>query len=306
MGCGCFDSCGGGKIHGCIWKPEGQPKAIVQILHGVAEHVKRYDHYAQWLNEQGYLVVAADHMGHGGSIGEVNIRGYFNDGWFAVAQDAWTLLCSTMADYPGVPYYLFGHSMGSFLARTLLAKHPDSGIAGCVICGTAWQPASLLTVALPLCKALCSRGGDRKESPFLQKLMFGSYNQKVEHVRTENDWLSRDDRVVDDYNADPLCGFTCTAGLYRDMLLGISYVQKEESLRAMNTATPILFIAGSADPVGAYGKGVTQAAEEFKKAGMTDVKLKLYPMCRHEILNEINNNQVYADIFAWFESKREA
>jgi alpha-beta hydrolase superfamily lysophospholipase len=193
--------------------------------------------------------------------------------------------------------------MGSFIVRTILAKHPDSGITGCVICGTAWQPAALMAAAGPVCKLMCRNGGDRKPSEPLKKMMFGSYNKRVEHLRTENDWLTRDDRVVDAYNADPLCGFTATAGLYRDMLTGIAYVQKQETLNAMNRHLPILFVAGSADPVGAYGKGVEQAANAFRASGMEDVQLKLYPMCRHEILNEINNGQIWQDIQDWIREK---
>lgn len=301
-----YDSCGAGKIRACVWTPDGEPRAIVQLVHGIAEHVERYDDYACWLNEQGILVVAEDHMGHGKSVGKEGIQGYFHGGWFSAVEDTYTLLKQTMQQYPGVPYILFGHSMGSFVARTILTKHPDSGIFGCIICGTAWQSAALLKVALPLCKVLCRNGGDRKPSETLKKLMFGSYNQKVEHVRTENDWLSRDDRVVDAYTKDPLCGFTATAGLYRDMLTGIAYIQRNEALAAMDQNTPVFFVAGSADPVGAYGQGVEQAAKAFRDTGMTDVTLKLYPMCRHEILNEINNSQVYEDIQNWIEQKIKA
>ena len=298
-----YVSAGSGRILARKWLPDTQPKAIVQIVHGIAEHTLRYDDYASWLNEQGIAVVAEDHMGHGGSVGEEGIVGYFHGGWFAAVEDTYQLMRRTMEQYPGVPYILFGHSMGSFMARTILAKYPDSGIAGCIICGTAWQPGALLTVAMPLCKAMCRNGGDKKPSEPLKKIMFGAYNNKVEHKRTENDWLTRDDRIVDAYNADPLCGFTATAGLYRDMLTGISYIQKQEALNAMDKHTPILFTAGSADPVGDYGKGVQKAYEMFCGAGMTDVSIKLYPMCRHEILNELNNSCIYEDILRWIEAK---
>lgn len=298
-----YNSCGAGQIRTCVWTPDREPKAIVQLVHGIAEHVERYDDYASWLNDRGILVVAQDHMGHGKSIGKDGIQGYFHGGWFSAVEDTYSLLRQTMEKYPGVPYILFGHSMGSFIVRTILAKHPDSGIAGCIVCGTAWQPAVLLKVALPMCKLLCRNGGEKKPSSTLKKLMFGSYNQKVEHVRTENDWLTRDDRIVDAYNRDPLCGFTATAGLYRDMLTGIAFIQQKESLNAMNKETPILFVAGSADPVGAYGQGVEQAVKEFRECGMRSVSLKLYPMCRHEILNEINNTQIYEDIQNWIEER---
>lgn len=301
-----YDSCGIGKIRACVWEPEGTPVAVVQLTHGIAEHIDRYDTFARWLNERGILVVAQDHMGHGKSVNNGGILGYFHGGWFAAAEDTYCLLKQTKEQYPDIPYILFGHSMGSFLARTVLAKHPDSGIAGCVICGTAWQPGGLLKAAGLLSKLMCFGGADKKPSPGLKKLMFGSYNQRVEHVRTENDWLTRDDRIVDAYNADPLCGFTATAGLYRDMLSGICYIQSPEALKAMDRQTPVLFIAGGDDPVGAYGAGVEKAAEEFRKAGMEQVRLKLYPLCRHEILNEINYLQVFEDVLSWIRERTDA
>ena len=271
----------------------------MQLVHGIAEHVERYHDIACWLNSQGILVVAEDHMGHGKSVREKGRLGYFHGGWFAAVEDTYALLKQTAEDYPGVPYILFGHSMGSFMARTILAKYPQSGISGCIICGTAWQPAALLKTALPICNMLCKNGGDKKPSAALQKLMFGSYNKRVERVRTPNDWLTRDNRIVDAYNEDPKCGFTATAGLYRDMLLGISYVQQPDSLNAINKEIPVLFTAGKEDPVGAYGQGVQQAVEVFQKAGMKQVSCKLYPLCRHEILNEINRGEVYQDILDW-------
>ena len=301
-----YDSCGNGKIRASVWTPETQPVAVVQLVHGIAEHVMRYDDYALWLNDHGFLVVGEDHMGHGNSVGSEGVTGYFHGGWFSAVEDTYKLLQLTRQQYPDIPYFLFGHSMGSFMVRTILAKYPDSGITGCIVCGTAWQPAALLKVASPLCKLLCRNGGDKKPSETLKKIMFGSYNKRVEHVRTENDWLTRDDRVVDAYCRDPMCGFTATAGLYRDMLTGIAYIQQAQSLNAMDKHTPILFVAGSEDPVGAYGKGVEQAAQAFRDVGMEDVTLKLYPMCRHEILNEINNIQVYEDIQLWINDKIKA
>ena len=294
-----YDSLGGGRIHACRWTPDGEIKGIVQIVHGIAEYAERYEDFATYLNSRGLLVVAEDHMGHGQSIALGSIQGYFHGGWFCGVEDTYRLLKDTMAEFPGVPYVLFGHSMGSFMARTILARHPDSGISGCIICGTAWQPKALLTAAVPMAKLACMGGGDKKPSPALQTLMFGSYNQRVERKRTPYDWLSRDTRIVDAYEADPACGFTATAGLYRDMLLGISYVQEPKTLAAMKKQTPILFTAGSEDPVGAYGKGVEEAFKAFLSVGMEKVKLKLYPLCRHEILNEINRQQVYEDILSW-------
>lgn len=294
-----FDSCGSGKIHCRRWMPEGGIKAVVQLVHGIAEHIARYDRFAEHLNAQGILVVAEDHMGHGLSVGSDGVQGYFHGGWFAAVEDTYHLLEMTKEAYPDVPYVLMGHSMGSFMARTILEKHPDSGIAAAVICGTGWQPGALLSAALPVCRWVCKKHGEKNPSPRLQNLVFGGYNRRVEHQSTEFDWLCRDTAVVDAYLADPMCGFVATAGLLRDLLTGISYIQQPENLRRMEKSLPVLFIAGGDDPVGAYGKGVHQAAEAFRKAGMEQISMRLYPMGRHEILNEINKKEVYRDICQW-------
>lgn len=296
-----FDSCGAGKIHACIWYGEEKPKAVVQIVHGIAEHIMRYEEYAEYLVEKGYAVVGEDHMGHGGSVSKKDTLGYFQGGWYAAVDDTVKLMGLARERFGDVPYFLFGHSMGSFMARTILAKYPESGIAGCVICGTGWQSEALLAVSIPTAKLICKREGEKTPSALLKQLAFGSYNNRVEHKRTDCDWLTRDDRTVNAYIADPLCGFTASAGLMRDMLTGIAYIQTKEALGAMNKQTPCFFIAGGDDPVGEYGKGVRNAAEAFKKAGMESVSTRIYPLCRHEILNEINREEVYEDVLEWME-----
>ncbi|MGN0999608.1 MAG: lysophospholipase [Faecousia sp.] len=296
-----FDSHGAGKIHGCRWTPEGQPKAVLQIVHGIAEYVERYDDFAAFLNSHGILVVAEDHMGHGKSFQNGGTQGYFDGGWFAAVDDSYELLKRTREEFPELPYVLFGHSMGSFMARTILGRYPDSGISAAIICGTGWQPEAVLTVGIGACGLVCRFGDERKPNEKLQGVVFGSYNSRVEHPRTPFDWLSRDKKIVDAYAADPLCGFTASAGLLRDMLTGIRYIQREETLAAMDQNLPVFFIAGGDDPVGSYGKGVRQTAEAFRKAGMKHVSHRIYPLCRHEILNEINRGEIYEDIWQWLQ-----
>ena len=296
-----YDSSSGScRIHGCRWAPEGEVKGILQIVHGIAEFVERYDDFANYLTKLGYLVVAEDHMGHGQSINGDGIRGYFHGGWFAAVEDSYRLLRDTMGAYPGVPYVLFGHSMGSFMARTILCKYPDSGITAAVICGTGWQPAFAMPAVIKLVEAVCKRTGETNPSEKLQGLIFGSYNGKVEHPRTDYDWLTRDAKIVDDYIAHPLCGFTASAGLLRDMMKGIAYIEQPENLWKMRKDLPVFFIAGGDDPVGSYGKGIRQAEKAFRKAGMTEVSVRIYPLCRHEILNEINKEEIYEDVAQWF------
>ena len=300
-----YDSKGAGKIHGCRWTPKESPKAVVQIVHGIAEFVERYDEFAAYLNGLGFLVVAEDHMGHGQSVGENGIQGYFHGGWFTAVEDTMTLLRETQAAYPDIPYVLFGHSMGSFMARTILCKYPDSGISAAVICGTGWQPAALLPPVTRFIEAVCRKDGEDQPSAFLENLVFGSYNRRVEHPRTAYDWLSRDAKIVDAYIAHPMCGFTPTAGLLREMMKGLTYIEKPAHLEAMKKDLPVFFVAGGDDPVGSYGKGVKHTVSEFKKAGMTDVSCRIYPLCRHEILNEINRQEIFEDIGGWILKKVE-
>ena len=297
-----YDSCGSGSLRALIWRGESAPKAVVQIVHGIAEHVLRYDDFANYLVQQGFAVVAADHMGHGSSTATNDVRGYFHGGWFSAVDDVMKLMDIAKERFGDVPYFLFGHSMGSFMARTVLAKYSDCGLAGCVICGTGWQADGLLKVAIPTSQLICKLFGESKPSKLLQTMAFGAYNNRIERKRTGYDWLTRDNKIVDAYVADALCGFVPTAGLMRDMMTGIQYIQMEENLMAMNKSLPCFFIAGSEDPVGDYGTGVRHTADVFRAMGMERVKMKLYPLCRHEILNEINRKEVYADVAAWLNS----
>ena len=298
-----YDSCGAGKIHGCRWTPEGQITAVVQIVHGIAEYVERYDAFAEYLNSQGILVVAEDHMGHGKSIDHGGTKGFFDGGWSAAVEDSCRLIRNTRNEFPGVPFVLFGHSMGSFMARTILCKHPDMGLAGAVICGTGWMPDAVIGAGKAAAGLICKVIGERTPSDRLQNMIFGGYNKKIEHPRTPSDWLSRDNAVVDAYEADPMCGFTVCCGLLRDMMSGMAYNQKPENLARMKKDLPVLFIAGGEDPVGDYGKSVLQAADKFRECGMQDVTHKIYPLCRHEILNEINRQEVFGDIHGWIQKK---
>ena len=298
-----YESCGAGKIHGCRWVPEVEPKAVVQIVHGIAEFVERYDGFAEYLNSLGCLVVAEDHMGHGQSINGGGIQGYFHGGWFSAVADTCKLLADTKAEFPQVPYILFGHSMGSFMARTILCDYPDSGIAGAVICGTGWQPNLALPALEKVIDGICKKDGEEKPNERLQGMIFGSYNSRVEHPRTPFDWLSRDKAIVDAYIDHPLCGFTVSAGLLREMMKGMHHIQRRENLEKMKKDLPVFFIAGGDDPVGSYGKGVRKCAEQFKKAGMTDVSVRIYPLCRHEILNEINKEEIFEDVAEWIRAK---
>lgn len=296
-----YDSKGAGKIHAYRWMPDETPRAVLQVIHGIADFAERYDNFARYMNTLGFVVVAEDHMGHGQSVN--GVQGYFNGGWFSAVADSYTLLTMTKKEFPDLPYVLFGHSMGSFMARTILCRYPNNGIAAAILCGTGWQPRLLMPTAVKTAELFCRQAGETIPSETLQKLVFGQYNRKVAHPRTPYDWLSRDTKIVDFYIAHPLCGFTPTCGLIRDMMIGIRYIENPDHLATMPKKLPIFFIAGEDDPVGSYGKGVLRTEQEFRKVGMLDTSHKIYPLGRHEILNEINKEEVYQDIASWLQKK---
>ena len=293
---------GKGKLHCCLWDDVASCKGVVQLIHGIAEHVSRYAPLAEFLNAHGFIVAGEDHMGHGGSIAEGSTQGYFDGGWLTAAEDSYSLYEKLHAEHPDVPYFFYGHSMGSFLTRTLLWKHPEAELAGAVISGTGWQPTAVLKLGQAVCKAQAKKVGERNTSQAVNNLMFGNYNKSYGKTpRTNFDWLSRDEKVVDDYIADPFSGFDASVGLSRDMLGGMELNQKAENLAKMTKKLPILFIAGDCDPVGSMGKGVTKTAEAFRKAGMQNVTLKLYPQGRHEMHNELNRDEVFNDVLRFLE-----
>ena len=293
-------STGGGQLHCRKWLPEAKPKAVVQLVHGIAEHIGRYDHFARFLNQHGYIVTAEDHMGHGGSI-VGDLKGYFNGGWMNAVADVKALHDKTAAEHPGLPYIFLGHSMGSFLLRTYLYTYPDA-VDKAVISGTGWQPAAALKAGLALCKLEEKRLGETKTSPLLNSLIFGTYNKMFKPNRTPNDWICSDDAVVDKYMADPLCGFDATIGLARDMLTGIRMNQEPANLAKMNKALPVLFVSGAKDPVGGMAKGVLKTIDAFKRTGLRNITIHIYPEGRHEMLNEVNRSEVYGDVLRWLEA----
>ena len=289
-----YPSAGGGIIHAYRWEPKGNPVAIVQLIHGVAEHMGRYDEFAQYLASRGALVVGHDHMGHGASHGTLPL--HFVGGWEAVIEDTCALLRQMKKEYPDLPYILFGHSMGSFVLRTILVTYPDLPICGAVICGTGRQPAALLTAAKGLTGLICLCGGKKWHSGFINSLMFGSYNKHFKPNRTPNDWINSDPAAADAYTADPLCGGNVTVGLARQMMRGIGIIQKKSNLQRMKKDLPVHFIAGKNDPVGEMGKGVTAVYETFRTAGMEHVTIQLYEG-RHEILKEPNRTEIFEDVW---------
>lgn len=291
-------------IRAVEWRGDGEVRAVLQIAHGVAEYIDRYNDFARFLCEHGFLVVGNDHIGHGGSVATGAASVYFgkHNGWEHVTDDMFSLYKITKEACPSVPYFLMGHSMGSFLARTFLIRYPGA-VDGAIIMGTGQQSPAIVAGGRLIAKLEGKKVGWDGFSPLVDKLAFGAYNKPFAPNRTTHDWLSVNKDNVDRYLADPLCGGNATIGLFYEMLGGIGFIGKQSNVEKMDTSKPVLFISGWDDPVGDRGKGVIAANESFRKAGVADLTLQLYPNMRHEILNEKENRQVYEFILDWLEKR---
>ena len=297
-------STGRTSIHALNCVPDSKPRAVVQIAHGIAEHIDRYRPFMEFLADNGFVVAGNDHLGHGKSIRVPEEQGFFaeKDGWWRVVDDMDKLHDIMSNEYPELPYVLFGHSMGSFLTRTYLIKHPDK-YDGVILSGTGHQSPALVLGGNAAASVMAKLNGAMGDGTKLDSLAFGTYLSKIENPRTKFDWLSRDAEQVDKYIADPLCGFVGKIGLYRDMMQGIKFITDKKNIAQMNKEKPVYFMSGDGDPVGDYGKGVERAYKAFCDAGLHDVFMRLYPGGRHEMLNETNKEQVYQDILNWLNEK---
>ena len=282
-----------------VWRPEGEPIATLHILHGMAEHSLRYNDFALFLNSLGFVVYAQDHRGHGFTK-EENERGWFadHDGWQVVSKDSYELDKVIMSEYDQLPHYMMGHSMGSFMARSVITMHP-SDFDGLIIMGSGSSKGLIGKVGKALALNMAKKLGPRLPNNKLDKLSFGSFNSKIKDARTPFDWLSRDEKEVDKYIADPLCGFVCSSVFYADLIDGVEVANNKALMKNIPTSLPILIISGSADPVGNYARGVERFAANYKSAGIKDLTLKLITGARHEILNEIDKKDTYQYIGSW-------
>ena len=289
----------GRTLHAFRCEPEGEVRAVLQLSHGMVEFIDRYKPLAEYLAGQGIVVVGHDHLGHGGSIRTKADYGYFAepDGNRAVLDDLHAMTLRPKERYPGVPYFLLGHSMGSFYARQYLCEYGQE-LSGAIIMGTGHQPKALVQFARSTCRALAAVHGWQYRSKLVANLSFMGYNKGLEG-RTTHDWLNRDAAEVDKYLADERCTFTFTLNAYYSMFSGILRLHDPAFLARMPKDLPLLFLAGTADPVGDRGKGVLRAIQSLKAAGVQNIRCKLYPGARHELLVETNRQEVFADIAAW-------
>ena len=287
------------KLHVVVWQPNGEPKAVLQLSHGMIEFIERYEGLAQYLNEQDILVIGNDHLGHGHTAGRDEDLGYFCPEHMSetVVKDLHTVTEYAKKEYPGIPYFLLGHSMGSFMARRYLMTYGDE-LTGAILCGTGEQTSATLFAGKTVARILGAFKGQRYRSEFIRKTSFKGYNDRFEK-RTENDWLTKDQSIVDWYNGHKFCTFGFTINGYKTLFEVLTYIQKQENYNKIPKNLPVYMIAGEDDPVGNYGEGVKHIYQQYKDSGIKDISIKLYPNDRHEILNELDKETVYADVADW-------
>lgn len=278
----------------------GQIRGVVQISHGMAEYSNRYAGFALELCKRGYAVFISDHVGHGSSVADKNMLGFFGEnGEETFVEDLKTLTDIIKSEYNDLPLYLLGHGMGSLIARKYTAKYGYL-LDGVIYTGTSGENPAL-GVGIQLANTLIKQNGPYYRSELLDTIAFGAYNRKTEK-RTECDWVSRDTKEVDKFIADDLCGYKYTVSGMKALFLTLKAVSTRRWYNSVPLSMPILLLSGSMDPIGDYSKGVNEVYKTLKKTGHKHVTLKFYEGARHEILNETNRKEVYEDIINWLES----
>lgn len=276
-------------------------KAVVMVSHGMAEHSGRYARLGAALTAAGFALYAHDQRGHGQTAVH-GVLGHYadEDGWNKVVGDLASLSALIAQRHPGAPVFLLGHSMGSYIAQAYLLHHSAS-LQGAVLSGSNFQPVSLYRAAALIARMERWRQGPTGRSALIEFLSFGSFNNRFKPVRTSFDWLSRDPGEVDKYTQDPLCGFRCTNQFWLDMLGGLQQISKTSNLAQVDKSLPLLIIGGECDPV-SDGKRLKHLADALAATDHSLVTLNIYPQARHEILNEINRDEVTRDLLAWLEA----
>lgn len=282
-------------------EPDGEVRGIVHVMHGMAEHGRRYDRFAGDLAAAGWVVVSHDHRGHGDTTGTPLGHVADADGWDTLVDDALTVGAQARADHPGLPYVLLGHSMGSLVARAIAIDHSDV-LDALVLLGTAADPGVVSRRGgLALARVLTRVQGPRTPSTVMDRLTFGSFNAPFEG-RTRFDWISADPDAVDAYVADPRCGFVCSNAFFVDLLTGTTRVTDRANLTRIRADLPVLLASGDQDPVGGQGSGVSDTAATYRRVGLRDVTTRLYTGARHDLLAGTEYDEVVADLLAWLDA----
>jgi alpha-beta hydrolase superfamily lysophospholipase len=286
------------RIHGCEFLPEGEVRAVVIIHHGMAEHINRYADYVKHLTDMGYAVFMHDMANHGKSNQKTELLGYFgeNDGYKNLVKDLKTVYDLAKKEFPDKKIIMFGHSMGSFIVRCFDCAYPGASDASVYMGTGGSNPAAGMGKAIS--NLIASIKGSTYKSKMLDKITFGSFNKKTDK-KTSFDWLTRDSAIVQKYIDDDYCGFLFTVKGMNDLVNLNVWANSAECYNTVKKDLPILLVAGADDPVGAYSKGINEVADKMKASGHTNVTVKLFPGCRHEVLNETNRQEVYEGIDAF-------
>lgn len=287
-----------------ILVPEGaEVRGIVQLSHGMCEYFSRYTTFAKYLCGLGFIVCGNDHIGHGASVARDAELGFFatKDGWKYLVEDVRQLTDLMQSRYPDLPYFLFGHSMGSLIARLYLADYGDR-LAGCILSGTAGPNAAAASAA-HLADSIARSRGMTYRSGLLSNLTFKNYNRKIHHPNSVFDWLSRDEDVVSLYQSDAKCNFIFTATGFRDLYTLCVKANATHTFRRTPRTLPLLFLAGDKDPVGKYGEGVRRVVNLYRGVGVKNIEVVFYKDARHEVLNELGRLDTFGDISRWLEAQ---
>lgn len=289
-------------IRALVWEPDDaarpdfSPRAVVQIVHGMSEHVERYAPFAEFLVGRGFVVCANDHVGHGKTTGERDLGHMpLANGADVLVEDVHALREKVCERYPHARHVMFGHSMGSFVTRVYLTRHAD-GLSAAILCGTGQQPRIQTVAGRVITRLIAQIRGERHVSRFVDSLGAGAYGRAIKDARTDVDWISSDPDVVDEYIADPLCGQPFTVGAYATLASLVADATDARLARRVPKDLPLLFVAGAEDPVGDCGRGVARAVDEYRNAGVRLVEMGIYPGARHEILNEPCHEAVWHDV----------
>lgn len=291
------------SLNTVIWETEKEPVGVLQIVHGMAEYIDRYDNFAKYMTEHGFNVIGHDHLGHGYSVSDERDYGFFaeENGDKIIIDDMHSVTQYAKEKWEELPNFILGHSMGSFCLRQYLTKYSND-VFGAIIMGTGWIPSAAALLGKTIATNTCKSKGSHTVNPLLIKLTLEPYNKPFAPARTNCDWLSKDEKQVDLYVNDKLCGFDFTAGAYKDFFTVLEKIAKNRQLIGMRKSLPILITSGSVDPVGGK-KACEKLNAQYKRCGIDDVTLKLWENDRHEILNELNKSDVYDYIYNWLKSK---
>lgn len=280
-----FEGFHGQKLPATLWLPEQEPKAVLQIAHGMTEHIGRYTALAQELTGHGIAVAGFDLRGHGRNPGDPNVASFGDGGWEGSIKDMHLFFEILAERFPRLPHYMLGFSLGSFLLREYLGRYPE-GVAGAAILGTGYQPGPVLGVMMAVVKSQIKKAGFDGTTDLVKQLSFGNYNQKFKPNRTIADWLCADNGELDAYLSDPLCRKNISAGLFWQLLGSMKRTGSKDAYDGWNKDTPVLLLSGQDDPVGDSGKGVLAVRQRMEKAGIRSITMQLFPNARHDLLHE--------------------